>query len=144
MCTTRLSGHSGRGEWGVQVCVCVCVCVSGGVCLGVSAQGSVHPMDSEADTPIACWDTPPPIACWDTHPHPLWTEWQTDGCKNITFPQLRLWAVKSWCTWRYEPGALAFLYLFQRSSKSWNVKATAFESVSVLHSRYLHKLVTRW
>ena len=74
MCTTRLSGRSGRGG-----CVCVsrgvCVCVGGclpkgGVCLGVSAQGSVHPMDSGADTPIACWDTPPPIACWDTRPPP--------------------------------------------------------------------------
>ena len=24
---------------------------------------------------------------------PLWTEWLTDRCKNITFPQLHLWAV---------------------------------------------------
>ena len=28
---------------------------------------------------IKCW----PIACWDTPP--LWTEWLTDRCKNITF-----------------------------------------------------------
>ena len=35
-----------------------------------------------------------PITCWDTHLLPLWREWMTDRCKNITFPQLRLRAVK--------------------------------------------------
>ena len=28
-------------------------------------------------------------ACTEEGP-PMWTEWLTDGCKNITFPQLRL------------------------------------------------------
>ena len=27
------------------------------------------------------------------HGTPVWTEWLKDRCKNITFPQLRLWAV---------------------------------------------------
>ena len=29
-----------------------------------------------------------------TPPHPLWTEWITHACENITFPQLRLRAAK--------------------------------------------------
>ena len=46
--------------------VCVQRCV-GGVCpgggVGVYVQGGVHPPESEADTPIACWDTHPPPQC---------------------------------------------------------------------------------
>ena len=140
MCTTRLSGRSGRGGRGVQGCVCV----SGVSVWGCLSRG-VYTQWTRRQTPsLHAGIHPHPLYAGIHAPHPLWTQWQTDGCKNITFPQLRLWVVKSWCTWRYEPGALAFLYLFQRSSKSWSVKATAFESVSVLHSRYLHKLVTRW
>ena len=30
----------------------------------------------------------------DTPTHPLWTEWLTDTCENITFPQLLLRTVK--------------------------------------------------
>ena len=33
-----------------------------------------------------------PSVCWDTSP--LWTEWLTDRCENIIFPQLRLRTVK--------------------------------------------------
>ena len=33
---------------------------------------------------------------------PLWTEWLTDGCKNITFPQLRLRAVNILGDWNFE------------------------------------------
>ena len=53
----------------------VCVCVSRG------CDGGVFSPDPEPDTPP------------HTHTH-LWTEWLTDRCKNITFPQLRLRAVK--------------------------------------------------
>ena len=42
---------------------------------GVSLPGGVYPSMH--------WGRPPP----------LWTEWLTDRCKNITFPQLRLWTV---------------------------------------------------
>ena len=48
----------------------------GGVCLwGTSALGCT-----------------PPAYCMLGYT-PLWTEWLTDRCKNITFPQLRLWEV---------------------------------------------------
>ena len=30
----------------------------------------------------------------DRDPFPPWTEWLTDKCKSITFPQLRLRAIK--------------------------------------------------
>ena len=36
-----------------------------------------------------------PSMHWGRHPLPLWTEWLTDICKNITFPQLRLRTVKN-------------------------------------------------
>ena len=49
-------------------------------------------------------DRDPPEGTWDQaarqkvtsyrEPFPLWTEWLTDRCKNITFPQLSLRAVK--------------------------------------------------
>ena len=54
----------------------------GGGCLpkrGVSAEGVCIPACTEADT------------------LPLWTEWLTDRCKNITFPQLRLRTVTETC-----------------------------------------------
>ena len=38
---------------------------------------------------VAMW---PGKACWDTS-LPLWTEFLTQACDNITFPQLLLWAV---------------------------------------------------
>ena len=40
---------------------------------------------SDASWVMVAWDLPP------THPHQ--TEWQTDTCENITFPQLHWWAV---------------------------------------------------
>ena len=42
-------------------------------------------------------------ACTEADPPPLWTEWLTDRCKNITFPQLRLRTVNMW---RFELGLL--------------------------------------
>ena len=59
------------GSGGVSAQGGVC---PGGVCPGVSARGGVYPSMHWADTP-------------------LWTEWLTDRCKNITFLQLRLRAV---------------------------------------------------
>ena len=73
MCIPACTGQRG---------VCIPACTGwGGVCPGVSSQGGVCPGGvcipacTEADTP-------------------LWTEWLTDRCKNITFPHLRLRTVK--------------------------------------------------
>ena len=51
--------------------------------------------------PVGCVPSASVAVCWGEWeggvctalgqaPLPLWTEWLTDGCKNITFPQLRL------------------------------------------------------
>ena len=73
-------------------------CVSRmGVCLGVCVQDGclpgvcVWPREGCVCLGAVCLGVYAPIACWDTPP--LWTEWLTDRCKNITFPQLRLRAV---------------------------------------------------
>ena len=104
----RTAHFSGR-IWGEGFCL-------GGICWGVSAQGGVclegvypggvrgpwtqrqtPPLHAGIHTPPAhCmlgYIHPLPIACWDTHTQ-LLTEWLIDRCKNITFPQLRLRAVK--------------------------------------------------
>ena len=57
---------------GVQGCVC-----PGCVCPGCVTRGCTPP-DPEPEPPL-----------------PLWAEWLTDRCKNITLPQLRLLAVKN-------------------------------------------------
>ena len=46
------------------------------------------------------------------HTTPLWTEWLTDRCKNITFPQLRLRTVKI-ATWSRSTSQIAGSYLQQ-------------------------------
>ena len=56
----------------------------GGVCPRGVCQGACTPPWTKTQTP--------PIACWDTHPPPV--NRMTDRGKNITFPQLRLQAVK--------------------------------------------------
>ena len=78
--TTRFNGHLRRGVSAQGVYVCV---------EGVSARGctppwtqrqtppdpETHPLESEADTPLA-------IACW-MHPVPLlWTEFLTHTCER--------------------------------------------------------------
>ena len=76
------------------VAVCWGVCSRG--CLprgesarGVSAQG--------ARLPWGC--LPGGVSQHALRQTPLWTEWLTDRCKNITFPQLRLRTVKSRTFW---------------------------------------------
>ena len=73
MRTVRCSGRRGGGG----------VCL-GRECLprGVSAQGGV------------CWGCTPP-GPRGRHPLPMWTEFLTHACENITFPQLLLRTVKS-------------------------------------------------
>ena len=69
------------------------VCL-GGVCLGCVCPGGCLPtgcllrgLSTRRCTPATC----PSHA--GIHTPPMWTEWLTDRCKNITFPQLRFWAV---------------------------------------------------
>ena len=63
----------------------------GGVCIptcsgqGVSARGWCLPGGGVCAGGCITACTPP-----------LWTEWLTDRCKNITFPQLRLQTAKTW------------------------------------------------
>ena len=64
MRTVRFSGRRGGLASGQEGCL------PGGVCPGGCLPGGRG--------------FTPPL---------LWTEWLTDRCKNITFPQLRLWAV---------------------------------------------------
>ena len=79
MRTARFSGCLGLSALGRGVCLGLCVCPKGGGlprgCLpkGCLPRG-VHPL------PIACYDTPSIRI--------------TDKCKNITFPRIRLRAVK--------------------------------------------------
>ena len=77
MCTVRCSGYLGRG------CVCLGVCVQGGVCLGCVCvqKGSVF------------------RGCPGVYTSPLWTEFLTHACENITFPQL-LWRTVINCSTR--------------------------------------------
>ena len=94
------SGVSARG-----VCLGLCVSAQGGVSLrgclprefllGVSAQGDLQRACLPGSVcPGGCL----PRGCLSRGVYPsmhwadtlLWTEWLTDRCKNITFPQLRL------------------------------------------------------
>ena len=72
-CRSRLLGGEG-------------VICPGGVCPGWSAQGGGGVCPSE------CWDTPP-----------LWTEFLTRTCENITFPQLHLQMVNIAFAADYQP-----------------------------------------
>ena len=73
--------------WRKQECIPVgCVppaSVVVGGCL-LMTDGGVCPGEG-----VSAWEvyTPCPLHAMI---HPPWTEWLTDGCKNITFPQLRL------------------------------------------------------
>ena len=67
--TTRFNGHLRRGVSAQGVYVCV----GGGVCTGMYTPWTqrqtpqdpeTHPLESEADTPLA-------IACWDAPPSPV-------------------------------------------------------------------------
>ena len=63
---------SGMSAWGVSVW--------GGVCLGVyplRPRGRYCPLDPETNTPSTSRGR-----------HPLWSEFLTHACENITFPQL--------------------------------------------------------
>ena len=110
MRTARFNGHVG-GRMSASGSAYVCLWVQGSVCLWV---GGVHPSGhtSPGQTPPQAdhpWtDTTPSQARHPSahcmlgwHPSPMhagiltpWTDWLTDRCKNITFPQLRLRAVK--------------------------------------------------
>ena len=76
MHTVRCSGCRGKG--GVsQHALGRGGCLPGGGCL---PRGDVCPNR----------DVYPGVCPVNTGIHPLWTEWPTDRCKNISFPQLRL------------------------------------------------------
>ena len=49
--------------------------------------------------------------------HPMWTEWLTHRCKNITFPQLRLRAVK---TMLYS--SIIYTFNLQEPGERWATK----------------------
>ena len=65
--------------------------------LGVrSRRVGTYPLDIPAP-PVGTWDQRYPLDMGQempTHP-PLWTEWLTDACENINFPQLLLRSVMS-------------------------------------------------
>ena len=52
---------------------------------GVSVWGCLPRGCTDADSPIACWDTPP-AHCMMGYTTPLLTEGMTHACENITFP----------------------------------------------------------
>ena len=100
MCTVRCSGRWGRGvypsmHWSGEVYsnmhwarglfalwgVCPVMSVQGGVCLGECLPGGV---------------------C-QTPPLPLWTEWLTDTCENITLLH-KIWGMflKDWYWYEFE------------------------------------------
>ena len=79
MRTVRCSGHRGWG--GLPM---------GGVCLGGSAWGC---LPGAGCLPRgSCLGGVYPSMQWGRHP-PLWIEFLTHACENITFPQLQLWKV---------------------------------------------------
>ena len=63
---------------------------------GMRGKGGMHGKgDMHGDGGCACggghvWQVG---GVHGTHASPPWTQWLTDRCKNITLPQLRLWAV---------------------------------------------------
>ena len=73
-----------------------CVSRAGGVDLGYVSRacGSRGDMCVPGDV-LGCPGVYPSMQ-WGRHPppRPLWTEFLTHACENITFPQLLLWTVK--------------------------------------------------
>ena len=63
----------------------------GGLCPGVSLSGGAMSRGVSVRGGKSLWP-----------PSPLWTEWLTDRCKNITFPQLPLRVVMNMNWYQYE------------------------------------------
>ena len=76
-------GVSAQGD------VCLGVSPQGGICQGVFAQGV-----SAQGGYSAWWDTP--LRQCMLGYTPLWTEFLTHACENITFAQLLLRTVMNW------------------------------------------------
>ena len=93
---------------------------AGGVCLprGVSPKGVAQRVSAQGGVcPGGCL---PREGCVSQYAlrqiPPLWTEWLTDGCKNITFPQLRLWKVKFLVLVKYSWSSKGVAWLGMKNS----------------------------
>ena len=65
------------------------------IALSPSTPPSTQPLCTPFPCPSACRDSHPLPGCMLGYTPPLWTEWLTGRWKNITFLQLRSWAVKN-------------------------------------------------
>ena len=94
----------------------VCVCLGGVFPGGCLPRGF---LPRRGVCPNACWDTPP-----------LWTEWLTDRCKNITFPQLRCRMVING-QWLVNPSpARGFVNSISSSTTCFSVMEELFDGIA--------------
>ena len=100
------------------------VAASGRRCLPGGLLGGVDPLDPEADT-----SPPPPRG-------PLWTEFLTHACENISFPQLLLRTVKKIATllvrtfrWKWLPFLLHWEWVFHEWIEAYFRHSSSFQNI---------------